>query len=70
MSDFSLGIQESDIAIRPSPGVRGAIKCGICGGTDLRVFWKKSEQKILGVIIFCPVCRNSMEYTHGADSSR
>ena len=70
MSDFSLGIQAEDLLIRPSPGERGSIKCGICGNPDLKLFFRESEQKVTGVVIFCSICHNSLEFTYGNDSSR
>lgn len=65
MSDSDIA---TDLMIRPSPGVRGAIKCGICNNPDMKVFIKPGD--VIKVVIFCPLCGNRMEFSHGNDGSR
>ena len=73
MSDSDIA---TDLMIRPSPEVKGAFRCGMCGNANLQVFCKYSsnvplgEQKVIGIAIICTVCHNTMEFSNGDNSPR
>jgi len=67
MSDSDIA---TDLMIRPSPGMKGAFKCGLCGSSEIKVFLRQDEQKVTGIVIACTVCHNTMEFSNGNDSPR